>query len=413
MPEIKTTEIAILGAGAAGLTAAIRLGQLGIPCLLIDKGEFPRSKICGDGLSGKTLSALKRLNPQYIDEIGKLATATSSQAARFFSPRGKMLQLGFRSEDLSHPPGLICERFHFDHFLYSKAISSGKCGFVANTRISQITRENGQMILSDPDGEKQVRCSLLLFGAEANKGLIRQFHPGYPVTIEEGIGIRGYFDRVTGADQLHAIEIHFFRELLPWYFWIFPFADGSANVGLALPESQARKLDKSLKQILFSLIADKPHLKMRFSQASLKGKLEAHRLPVYASGGCPVAGDGFMLIGDAARLIDPFTGEGIGNAMVSGFKAAETASKCYKNGDFSLKYTGEYENEIREKLYPELDLSLKLQNLARKQRLLNLVIGKASKDEKLRDLMSDMLYSTYTKSKLNHPWFYLKLLTGI
>ncbi|HNQ83771.1 MAG TPA: FAD-dependent monooxygenase, partial [Bacteroidales bacterium] len=59
MPEIKTTEIAILGAGAAGLTAAIRLGQLGIPCLLIDKGEFPRSKICGDGLSGKTLSALK------------------------------------------------------------------------------------------------------------------------------------------------------------------------------------------------------------------------------------------------------------------------------------------------------------------------------------------------------------------
>ena len=152
---------------------------------------------------------------------------------------------------------------------------------------------------------------------------------------------------------------------------------------------------------------------MRFSQASLKGKLEAHRLPVYASGGCPVAGDGFMLIGDAARLIDPFTGEGIGNAMVSGFKAAETASKCYKNGDFSFKYTGEYENEIREKLYPELDLSLKLQNLARKQRLLNLVIGKASKDEKLRDLMSDMLYSTYTKSKLNHPWFYLKLLTGI
>jgi flavin-dependent dehydrogenase len=40
---------------------------------------------------------------------------------------------------------------------------------------------------------------------------------------------------------LHAIEIHFLKELLPWYLWIFPFGDGSANVGLALPESLARK----------------------------------------------------------------------------------------------------------------------------------------------------------------------------
>jgi menaquinone-9 beta-reductase len=413
MPEIINTEIAIIGAGPAGLTAAIRLGQKGIPCVIAEKDRFPREKICGDGLSGKVISTLKRIDPDFITELTASGFTTPSYAARFFSPRRNMLELSFKAEDPSHPPGFVCQRVDFDNFLMSKAVKYSGNQFLEGTRISKIVRAGGRVVLEDEGRTITVNAGLVLIAAGSNRRLIQQLDPDYPGMVEEGVGVRGYFENVTGADRLHAIEIHFFKELLPWYFWIFPYSDGSANVGLALPESQAKKLKTSLKELLFHLIKTYPHLQKRFANATLRGKIEAHRLPVHTAGGSICAGDNYLLLGDAARLVDPFTGEGIGNAMVSGSKAADIAEKCYLDKNYSYSATEEYQKNIAEKLYPELDLSLKLQNLARKQRLLNLVIGKASRDENIRNLMSDMLYSTYAKSKLNNPWFYLKLLLGL
>lgn len=413
MPEIIKTEIAIIGAGPAGLAAAIALGKNNIPCLLIEKDRFPRGKICGDGLSGKVISNLNRLDPSFVKEIAGSGFATPSYAARFFSPQGRMLELGFKTDDPSIPPGFVCHRMDFDHFLLGKALRHDRTRFLEGLGIERISKVNGVMVLEDATGKVIIEAKLVLFAAAARRSLVRQLDPGYPGQVGEGIGIRGYYRDVVGSDQKHAIEIHFFKELLPWYFWIFPYADGSANVGLALPESQAKKMDKSLKEILFQIIHTNPHLQKRFSNATLQGKIEAHRLPVYNAGGCKVAGDQYLLLGDAARLVDPFTGEGIGNAIVSGIKAAEVAEKCYHENDYSPSITGQYQEIIAEKLYSELDLSLKLQNLARKQRLINLVIGKASRDENLQELIADMLYSTYAKNKLNNPWFYLKILLGV
>jgi flavin-dependent dehydrogenase len=120
-----------------------------------------------------------------------------------------------------------------------------------------------------------------------------------------------------------------------------------------------------------------------------------------------------MLLGDAARLIDPFTGEGIGNAMLSGMKSAATAAWCMANNDFSAGTTSSYETDIREKLVPDLETGLKLQHLARKALLLNLVIGKASRNEKIRMAISEMLYDPKAKNQLSRSSFYLKLIFGI
>ena len=103
------SDITILGAGPAGLTAAIILAEKGIPCLLVDGNKFPREKICGDGLSGKVLSMLSRIDPTFCSELGSLPSASPSYAVRFYSPRLKMTEIGFQSENPSIPP-VMCAR---------------------------------------------------------------------------------------------------------------------------------------------------------------------------------------------------------------------------------------------------------------------------------------------------------------
>ena len=405
------TDITILGAGPAGITAAISLAKKGIPVLLIDKCSFPRQKICGDGLSGKVISNLTRLDPAYVAEIQDSGLATHSYAARFYSPDRKMIELSFQNGDPSIPAGFISQRFDFDNFLLSKALEFNNITFLNNINIDKIDRENGELRLRDEKGNLIAETSLLLFAAGSNRNLIRQLDPAYP-DPEEGIGIRGYFENVSGSDQKHAIEIHFFKELLPWYFWIFPFSDGSANVGLALPETLARKSKKSLKELLYHIINTYPDIKSRFTNAVLRGKLEAARLAYY-TGPVDIAGDNFMLLGDAARLIDPFSGEGIGNALASGRFAAETAMECIAENQFTFSKTVKYQKTVVARLVPELALSLKLQSLAKSRNLLNLVIGKASKNEKTRQLISAMLYDPEIKKKLSKPGFYMKMLLGL
>ena len=97
-------------------------------------------------------------------------------------------------------------------------------------------------------------------------------------------------------------------------------------------------------------------------------------------------GDGFMLLGDAAGLVDPFTGEGIGNAMVAAKFAAQVALKAKNNGDVSEKAFKEYDQLVWNELGGELRTSTKLQSLARSSFLLNFVIDRAARNEEVQDL---------------------------
>ena len=411
MPNSASSDISILGAGPAGLTAAITLAKKGVHVTLLDKDDFPREKICGDGLSGQVISELRRLQPEWIKDLKDSGLATPSMAARFYSPNLKMMELSFQNGDLSTPPGFICKRKDFDQFLLKKALSFKEIQFISGVQITTLTRADERINLIDQQGQTISAARLVLFAGGSNKRLIRQLDADHQSVKPAGIGVRGYFQHVSGADEKHAIEIHFLKELLPWYLWIFPFGDGSANVGLALPEELAGKQQVSLKELLFQLIGSYPYLQERFKYAILQGKIEAGRLPYFTGSTC-VSGDQYLLLGDAGRLIDPFTGEGIGNAMASRRYAAETAAECFRTGNFSRDITGKYQQLIESRLVPELSLSLKLQKLARKPALLNLVIGRASRHEKTRKLISSMLYDQDVKMKLGRPGFYMKILLG-
>ena len=145
------------------------------------------------------------------------------------------------------------------------------------------------------------------------------------------------------------------------------------------------------------------------SGETLVYRMSGWKLPV---GVCrsPMHAAGLLLLGDAAGLVDPFTGEGIGNALYSARYAVETAVAARQAADYSARFLGRYADRLTEVLGPELRTSARLHWLSRHRRLINLVIHKAARNPQVRALIGDMLASAVPRRRLTNPLFYLNLL---
>ena len=109
-----------------------------------------------------------------------------------------------------------------------------------------------------------------------------------------------------------------------------------------------------------------------------------------------------MLVGDSASLVDPFSGEGVGNALVSGEMAARHVMEN-KGG-------AEYQEELWAALGPELTNSFKMQKMSRRKWLLNWFVGKASRKPVIQEMMTEMIASKEAQENLHSKWFMVKTL---
>src|SRR5687768_16289701 len=115
------TDVCIIGADAAGAAAALQLQQFNIPCVVVDKAFFPRDKICGDGLSGKVVTALNRIDKSIGDRLSLFAANEDSWGVTFSAPSRDALDIAYQPDFNSksksgNPAGFVCKRMHFDNF---------------------------------------------------------------------------------------------------------------------------------------------------------------------------------------------------------------------------------------------------------------------------------------------------------
>ena len=409
---MKQVDVCIIGAGPGGASAAIQLSNLGVKSIVLEKARFPRDKVCGDALSGKVLNALRRLDPELEKELLASKKAIGSWGVTFVAPNGKALRVPFskKDKDLNDPPGFICKRLHFDQMLFERLEKDPNIQVAQEVHLRSAKRENGSIIL-EPKGHEPVEAKMVIDASGANSWFSRNIAGLKNIAAHNCAGVRAYYSGVSGLDEHGFIELHFIKEALPGYFWIFPLPNGGANVGLGMRSDLISKRKMDLKQLMKDVVEKAPAIRDRFADANLEGPVKGFPLPL-GSKRQKLSGDNYLLVGDAAHLIDPFTGEGISNAMISGAYAAEVCEKALKAQDFSADNLKEYDERVYKRLGQELSLSYKMQRLARQPRLFNLVVNKALKNETLSRTISSMFDDMDLREELRKPSFYYKILFG-
>jgi menaquinone-9 beta-reductase len=410
-----STSVVIIGAGPAGAGTSFFLSKYQIPHIVIDKETFPRDKVCGDACSGKTALVIKRANPEWLTEILDDANQfLPSWGIIFVAPNGKSLNIPFSPNRTpeTKAPGFLLPRLNLDYFLFKK-MESPYCTIFQSADVTQIEEgEEGVAITMTHNGQEYLIKSPVIVGADGDKSIVRKKYLSentFPKTY--AVGLRGYYEGVTGMNSDNFIELHFLPEMLPGYLWIFPLPNGMANVGVGILSERIRKKKINLRKQMLSAIENNPQIAPRFANATLTdNKIQGWGLPLGMQRQ-PLSGNRFLLTGDSACLVDPFSGEGIGNALYSGMLAAAAIKEASEQNNYSGTFFAKaYDDVVYKRLGDELRIGATLQRLCNFPWLFNFVVNKAHKSAALRNTISCMFTDMDLRDQLRKPSFYLKIL---
>ena len=404
------TPIVIIGAGPAGAATALRLSYLNIPSVLIDKSDFPRDKICGDALSGKVPTLLNRLDPAIMDRFRKRFQPVDVWGIRFYPPSKKLIELPFKVGYERIPdaaPGYVSKRLDFDMFLIEEVQRRDNIELHLNTEISQWEKTAVGYRISTKDGSKSWECRLLIDGMGAHSRFSRKEAKQEVDHDHHAAAVRAYYEGVTGFHEDNFIELHFLKKYNPGYFWIFPLPNSQANVGLGMRSDILKKRKINLREALDDIITS-PDFKERFKNAKQVDPTKGYGLPL-GSKERVLSGDNYLLTGDAGHLIDPLTGEGIGNATYSGFIAAELAEQCLKENRFDAEFLSAYDVRVERVLRTELRLSYRMQQIMQISWLTNFLTGIIAANPKVIELLCRMYTDFELRKQVVKPLFWWKL----
>lgn len=399
-------DVIIIGSGPAGSACALSLAGSGLDIALVDKAIFPRDKVCGDALSADVAAQLPLLSEHLMTAFAADGRKIPSYGVRLYAPDLTCVDIPFRGEG-KVTDGHVFPRKDFDDLLLREVKAQGICDVFEGCTVTQVSEvAHGVDVATD----KGRLAAQMVVGADgANSVVARLAGNGSVDRRHHSAGLRVYYDNVKGFHEGNHIELYFFRNILPGYLWVFPLPGGRANVGIGLLSSVVSKRKINLRGELKELLATHPCLKDRFAMARPLETGKGHALPL-GSRKRHLSGNRFLLAGDAAGLIDPFTGEGIGNAIRSGRVAALHLVQSFRAEDFSAEFNRAYDIEIYRRMGKELRLGYALQRLCKYPWLFNYVIRKASRSRYWHGFLTSALADVSIKMQFTDPAFYYRLL---
>jgi len=300
MPDF---DLVILGAGPAGTAAATKARRLGLTAALVDKATFPRAKLCGGLVTGRCAAHL-------ADIFGMQITADLFETRRNFEFFLKDQSLGALNDV---PPLHLTMRWDFDHRLLQNALAAGAADYTGH-RIEALDFEENNVELAS--GESLTYK--LLIAADGVQSPTAKALFGKPFS-QNTIGFALEVEAPSQAPT-EATPIRIDFAAADWgYGWSFP-KKSSTTIGLGGLHAQNPDMKSHLAAYLDKL------------GTGQTAKVKGHFLPFGAPRPTPGKGN-VLLVGDAAGLVDPITGEGIGHAIHSGALAARAAKTALDQGD--------------------------------------------------------------------------------
>ncbi|GAB4471032.1 MAG: menaquinone reductase [Anaerolineae bacterium] len=320
------TEVLVIGAGPGGSAAAWALAHAGHEVLLIDRAGFPRDKTCGDGL---TPLAVRSLSQMGVLEQVESAGAARLDSVRLTGPFGMSITAPF-TEFME--PGmryaLVLPRLTLDDILRRHALAAG-AAYMGGVHVERILRDDdmvSRVEADGPHGPLMFRAQHVILAVGANIGLLAR--EGFVRRRRKMVlAARGYYTNVSLTAKHY--DFHFDLELLPGYAWIFPTGDSSANIGAGVyPTFWA---SRKPARVLLDEFIGRQQARGELAGVQLSGPVKGYPLRVdYPAE--RVAGHNWLLVGEAAGLVNPVTGEGIDLALESGLMAAETLHESMRRG---------------------------------------------------------------------------------
>jgi menaquinone-9 beta-reductase len=341
-------DIIIIGAGPAGTTCALQLRNAPhLRVVLLDKATFPRQKVCGDAIGGHSMKLLLKYCPELVEDFRAFPLKTRTRQTQFFVNRQKPFLIKWVNE------AYCCTRTDFDNFLFEGVKKYAKnVKVVEDFAVHHIEQNTDGVTVWDKDSNKSYKAKIIIGADGAHSVVAKQLTDTRMEHLHHSAAVRTYFEGVTAMDK-NTTEVYVSKAFTPGYFWVFPVSDTVVNVGFGMLSEEISKREVNLRKALFEFIEQTPILKTKFNAAIQIGKIEGFGLPM-ATRQVPMSGNGFLLIGDAASLIDPASGDGIGNAIASSIFAAEKAIEAFEKKDFSATFLKTYDDKIWEFLGKEL-----------------------------------------------------------
>lgn len=345
-------EVIVVGGGPAGAVAGWALATRGVKVAVLERTEFPREKVCGDFVEPGGL--------RILDKMGCLSSLETRSPLPITHVAGYVnneavyqSEIPYYDERYGLPPyGYIIPRIQFDAELLDCARNAGAKVFEA-CAVKNISRGKGLNEVTATRNNKEVKFSApLVVGADGvesivarSAGIVRQ-NPQY-ISLSQ----RGYVEGVNLA-QGEAM-MWFDADIFPGYGWMFPMANGRANIGIGILSEACQRHGLSVPR-LFNSFVEKLR---RYYPACEEIKLE--RRPnggiVKAYGAIDRNSfDGGLLVGDAGCFADPMTAEGISPGMESSIIATNTLVAALEAGRFDARTLSCYEKDYGDYFDPAM-----------------------------------------------------------
>lgn len=324
-------DIAILGAGPAGSTAAITASRAGFSTLLLERDTFPRAKVCGEFVSAESLAVLGRLiGPGHA----LLQETPVISAGRLFFREVVYTAIA--------PAARSIPRWELDHALWRAAIAGGVCAHAGEAVTPVESHGDGPVRIRTAAGEYSARCVVNASGRWS--GL---FQPLTTPASPKWIGLKAHF--ATAARE-PTVDLYFFKH---GYCGVQPVREGVVNACAMVRSDAATTLDEVFR-----------------SHSALAERVQAWRAqtPVVATAPLvharpqPVRGE-VLQIGDAAGFIDPFLGDGISLALQTGVWAVRALQPFLEGAASRAAGARTYAAGYRERFLPAFHHAARLRRV--------------------------------------------------
>jgi geranylgeranyl reductase family protein len=385
------SDVAVVGGGPAGAAAAITLARAGREVVLVDRATFPRDKFCGDGLTTSALRLLERLglDPagvaswQPVDDVA--IAGPSGRTHHFPLPRGHGLYAA------------VARRVDLDAAVLDLARDAGAtvldghaCTGASHPSVDRIRLE------VDGVGTLDARYAVAADGMwSPMRKYLGATEPGYR---GEWHAFRQYFRNVSPAAAAD-LYVWFEADLLPGYAWSFPLAGGRANVGFGIQRGSKATVS-DMKQLWPDLLQRPAIRAVLGPDAEPEAPHRAWPIPARIDGVALTSGRA-LFVGDAAAACDVMSGEGIGQALLTGIRAAEAVLAAGPH-DAHLAAT-HYQEAVRHDLFADHWASELLVGAMRHRKGARIALAAAGTNDWTRRNFARWLFEDYPRALIATP----------